>query len=191
MSKSNNTVNNDQEYRSGSLLDSNSEDIRSGRIKVAKKQPVRQASRAKDQKKKKRTIYILAVVAVSILLACILIPSMLLTINEMLVYELKIEETDITYHEDGIYRARYESSHMSAVVSVNIVSGKMISISLEDFTGIDPARAKEVFECVIFYQMLNIPSEDPAEVFSQTTDFVVLKAIEAALNSEPTGEVYL
>jgi len=174
-----------------SLLESNSEDIRSGKIKVDKNIKTKSAKQKNSSKKKKRMIYFVAVVAVSILLACMLIPSMIFTINEMLVYELKINETDITYHEDGIYTATYESSHMSATVSVSIISGKMTAISLDAFNGIDPARANEIFECVIYYQMLNIPSEDKADVFSQPTDYIVLKAVESAISGEATGGIFI
>ena len=168
-----------------SLLESNSEDIRSGKIKIEK--PAKRVDAAKERKKKKRTVYIIAVLAVSILLACMIIPSMLFTINEMLVYELTINETDISDHDDGVYTAAYTSSHMSATVSVTIMSGRMTAITLDDFTGIDVSRANEIFERVIYYQMLNIPSEDSADVFSQSTDYIVLKAIEYAISGSTDG----
>ncbi len=168
-----------------SLLDSNSEDIRTGKVKIEK--PAKRRNTQQEQKKKKRTIYIVAVLAVSILLACVIIPSMLLTINEMLVYELRVEETDITDFADSVYSGYYESSHLSATVSVTVTSGKMTTIVLDDFTGIDVERANDIFARVIYYQMLNIPSEDSADVFSQPTDYIVLKAIEKALTGELDG----
>lgn len=166
------------EQRSISLLESNSEDIRSGKIEHKKSR----SAGCVTPKKKKRTIYIMAVLAVSILLACVLIPSVIYTINEMLVYELSINETDITDYEDGIYTGTYTSAHMSATVSVTVVSGKMTAISLDSFTGIDTSRANEIFARVVYYQMLNIPSADSADVFSEATDYIVLKAIETALS---------
>lgn len=167
-----------------SLLDSNSEDIRRGTVRVEKK-PL--PSREKEKKKNRRLIYILSVVGVSIILACVILPSMLFAVNEMLVFELKINETDITYHEDGVYSATYKNAHMSATVSVTIISGRMYSISLDSYTGIDPARADEVFERVIYYQMLNIPSEDSAEIFSEVTDYIVLEAISLAISGESSS----
>lgn len=167
-----------------SILDSTSEDIRSGRVKINKQSGKNSAEKASQ--KKRRTIYIVSVIAVSILLACVILPRMLFAVNEMLVHELRIEETDITDYQDGVYTAKYVNSHMSATVSVTVVSGKMTSITLDDFTGIDPARANIVLEKVIYYQMLNIPPEDTAEILTQTTDYIVLKAIEMAL----TGGTY-
>lgn len=167
-----------------SILDSTSEDIRSGKIKVDKK-PEKKKIENKD-KKKRRLIYIVSVIAVSILLSCVILPRMLYAVNEMLVHELRIEETDITDFQDGVYTAKYVNSHMSATVSVTIISGKMTSITLDEFAGIDPSRANEIFERVIYYQMLNIPPEDTAEILTQTTDYIVLKAIECAL----TGGAY-
>lgn len=164
-----------------SILDSTSEDIRSGKVRINKKSD--KNSTEKKNRKKRRTIYIVSVIAVSILLSCIILPRMLFAVNEMLVHELRIEETDITDFQDGVYTAGYVNSHMSAAVSVTIVSGKMTSITLDDFTGIDPARAHVVFERVIYYQMLNIPPEDTAEILTQTTDYIVLKAIECALTN--------
>lgn len=164
-----------------SILDSTAEDIRSGKVKVNKQSGRNSAEKA--NRRKRRTIYIVSVVAVSILLACVILPRMLFAVNEMLVHELRIEETDITDYQDGVYTAQYTNAHMSATVSVTIISGKMNSITLDDFTGIDPARANVIFERVIYYQMLNIPPEDTAEILTQTTDFIILKAIETALAS--------
>lgn len=175
---------NNEAKKGMSILDSTSEDIRSGKIKVDKKHEKKKTE--DKEKKKRRLIYIVSVVAVSILLSCIILPRMLFAVNEMLVHELRIDETDITDFQDGVYTAKYINSHMSATVSVTIISGKMTSISLDDFTGIDPARANEIFERVIYYQMLNIPPEDTADVLTQTTDYIVLKAIECAL----TGGTY-
>lgn len=164
-----------------SLLESNSDDIREGRVKPAK--PKTAVKKTDSDKKKKFRIYIIAVVAVSVLLACMIIPRMLYSINESLLYELTINETNLADFTDGEYSGGFQSSHMSAVVTVTVVSGRIEGAALEAYSGISPTRAKEVFERVIYYQMLNIPEGDSAGIPSQPTDFVVLKAIEAALSS--------
>lgn len=155
------------ERKKYALLESNSEDIKSAPV-AARQRPVL------DPQKTKR-IYIAAVVAVSVLLSIFICARLFKGISEQLVYELRIEETDLTGYEDGVYEGSYVSSHMAATVEVTIIDEKITSIVLTEYSSIDPARASEVFSAVIKYQMLNTPDED---IGTQVTDIIVLKAIE-------------
>ncbi len=165
-----------------SLLDSNSDDIRAGKFKPEK--PRKAVKYSDREKKRSRRIYLIAVVAVSIILACVILPGMLYAVSESLLYELNFNETDISDFSDAAYSGAYTSDHMSASVTVSVVSGRITGISLDSYTGISPSRAREVFERVVYYQMLNIPEGDSAEIPSEPTDFIVLKAIESALSSQ-------
>ena len=153
------------------LLEGNSEQLRREGAVPQKAEPSGDARR-------RQNIYIWCVVGVSVVLAVFILLRMHMSFSEQLTLELVVNETDITYVDDGIYTASYESSHMSATVSVSIASGRIIDIELDSFTGIDNARAEVVFDSVIFYQMLNVPDED---IGTQPTDMIVLKAIENAL----------
>ncbi|MBQ9994183.1 MAG: hypothetical protein IJP17_05670 [Clostridia bacterium] len=160
-----------------SLLDTNSEELYDGK-KVIKAKKEKKSLSDEETKKRNSRIYILSIVAISVLLAVFVISRMVMTINENLVFELSINETDITSFSDAVYSADYETAHMSASVDVTVIDGKMTEIVLTDYTGIDPERAQVVIDSVIEYQMLNTPDDD---IGTQTTDIIVLKAIEETL----------
>lgn len=149
-----------------SLLESNSE--------TAPKQTKKEAPQKNNSAGSKK-LYIIVVLAVSVLLSVFICAKLFKGFSEQLVYELKIEETDLTGYEDGIYEGTYVSSHMAAVVQVTIIEEKITDIVLIQYSNIDPARASEVFDAVIKYQMLNTPDDD---IGTQITDIIVLKAIE-------------
>lgn len=165
--------NNTVKVRTG-LLDGNSEDILSGKIQITTDS---EAEVKRD--KKRRRIYFLCVVAVSIIAAAFICTSMFMNVTEQLVLDLTVEETDLSDVSDGVYTASYSTAHMSAMVNVSILSGKMVDFELVSCTNIDRDRAQTVFNAVKKYQMLNVPDDD---IGTQPTDKIVLKAIEAALS---------
>lgn len=102
-----------------------------------------------------------------------------MTVNERLVLDLTVYETDITDFQDGVYSGKYESSHLSASVDVTVVSGLIVSVEITDYTGIDIQRAAKVTDCVVIYQMLNVPDDN---IGTEPTDIIVLKSVEYALS---------
>ena len=156
-------------------LDTNSEKLRAeGRLPEKKPRET-----GGNKKVSGKAIYIGCIITLSVILAAVLAVKGFMTISEQLLFELPINETDITNAEDAVYSATYESSHMSATVSVSILSGEMVGITLDAYTGIDASRAQTVFDSVMYYQMLNVPDED---VGATPTDIILLKAIEKTLS---------
>jgi len=153
-----------------SLLRTNSERMRQEGV------PAKAPSQ--NRKQQNSRIYFWCVLGISVLLSVFILIRMNLTVNEQLSLQLTVNETDISAVADGTYSGEYTSSHMSAKVSVDIASGRMMDIRLDSFTGIDNVRAEEVFDRVLYYQMLNVPEDD---IGSQPTDKIVLKAVEKAL----------
>lgn len=151
-----------------SLLESNSET-------APAQSAVQKRTETESSKKASKKLYIIFVVAISVLLSIFICAKLFKGFSEQLVYELRIEETDLTGYEDGIYEGTYVSSHLAAVVQVTIIEEKITSIVLTQYSNIDPARASVVFDAVIKYQMLNTPDDD---IGTQITDIIVLKAIE-------------
>ncbi len=162
-----------------SILTTNSEELRpAGQVQAQKVRSV-SASGEGERRKKQRSIYLICILAVSLILAGLLIFKASLTVNEQLTLQLTVNETDISDTPDAVYSGIYKSSHLSAAVNVAIEGGLMTDISLERYTGIDPVRANEVIDSVLIYQMLNVPDDD---IGTQFTDKIVLKAIENALS---------
>lgn len=134
-------------------------------------------------KKKQRTRYFLILLAISAVLAVILIPKLVILMNRQLAQtEITVGEVDITYTPDGTYYARFESAQMSATVGVTVENARIKAIVLSDSAGIEPSRLKKLTDDVIKYQMLNSP-EFPDYSYS---DKIILKAIEKALTERRT-----
>lgn len=160
---------------SPSLFECNSEDVRSGRIELEKQDKQKKAPAGKTSGK---TIYIVVVLAVSLLLALLLSIRAISCANEGLVLELSVDDVSPAGLSDGVYTADYTSSHLYAKVSVSVSEGYIVDISLDSFRGIDTARAQMVFDAVIAAQS---PAAHSGDVGTEPTDVILLKAVQAAI----------
>lgn len=161
-----------------SLLDFNSEDVRSGAVKAAV--PRRENKTRRSTADGKR-LYFIIVTAVSVVLAAVVLIVASRCAGQGLVLEQEIGEVYLAGAESGEYSGSYEAAGMSAEVSVTVIEGKMTLIELTAFSGIDTSRAKPVFDAVRAAQSLHTDDED---VGTQPTDVILLKAIEDALGGE-------
>lgn len=129
--------------------------------------------------KKKRIRKIAVIIIVSIAAAMLIIPNMIYRINEKLVeQETIVEDLDISYISEKTLSGSYQSGHMSAGVEVTIVNGQYVDITLTDYAGINPSRARKVINAIMEYQTLTPEFED---IGTQYTDIIVQKAIYYAI----------
>ena len=132
----------------------------------------------KAKKKRVSAGYLWLVVGVSVVLAAIIIPNMALTIGEGLVGEIVIRDVDMDGCPDGVYPGTFSSAHFSASVNVTVIDEQVVNIEVTGQTGLQPARVQDVIDRVVYYQSLIIPEPGYG---NQTTDKIILKAIERAL----------
>ena len=162
-----------------SIFSFNSDDMRSGDVECPGENEELSQSGAKKRSTSLRWIYILAVALISVILSLVLISSVIERVNKGLVMELQTGDVIPSAHEDGQYTGTYSTAGMGASVTVDIISGYIIDISLDGSVGIDAARAQRVFNAVIAAQSLETGDDD---IGSQPTDKILLLAIENALN---------
>lgn len=163
----------------------------------SKKKAARKAAEleAQQAQKKQKTLpllkrpkvrFFLIIFAVSAVLALLIVPRLIININQMLVEtEMTINEVDTLLIDDGTYYSSFENASMQATVAVTVESGYMTDIEITSYYGIDPDNFDDVISDVLMYQMLNTPN-DPERTYS---DRVLLKAIEAALTSLNTTPI--
>lgn len=163
--------------RPNSILDTNSEELRQQREETGRAEKVREWADRKTTKKKNGLNFWFIVIA-SVVLAAIILLKGITTINQQLAFELAVGEVDITGVSDGVYSGTYDSGQLAATVDVAIQSGSIHAIRLSSFTGIDKARANEVFEKIVAAQKIDIKDDD---VGTQYTDKVVQCAVYNAL----------
>lgn len=165
--------------KTSSILESNSEELRNA-LKNGEDRGVvdrvRQADRLSPEKRGK--IYIWSIICISLALAAFIILRGVVVISEGLTGELVIYDTDISSVEDGTYEGKFTSAHMSAQVSVDIYSGQITAIQLDSYTGIDPQRARTVFDSIITNQSLLSPDDS---IGGEYTDKIVERAVMEAL----------
>lgn len=157
-----------------SIFDYNSDDIRSGSVAAPEQQH-------RERSKYGRLIYILVIAGISVLLSVFLISNIVKRVNSGLIMEIQVGDISVVNLEDGQYTGSYSSADMGASVTLDVVSGYIMDISLNSFTGIDVSRAETVFAGVISAQSLDTGDED---IGSTATDKILLKAIENAINGE-------
>jgi len=109
---------------------------------------------------------------------------MVISINEGLLADIPIFETDISEKPDGVYSGSYSTSGYSAAVNVTISSGYILDVEIAALERLSPTRAAMVKDMVVKYQMLNF--EDPGWS-PQPSDRVLLKAVERALTNSATA----
>ena len=144
----------------------------------------KERKKASAKKKKTGRTYIITCLLIAVAIA---IPAAIFTINYIQIRadrylvesELTINEVDTTYISDGEYFAAYHTGKMSATVGVTLADGRMTKISVYDYENITIDSAKQLFDDVIKYQMLNTPD------FLERTysEKVLLKAVETALTN--------
>lgn len=128
---------------------------------------------------KKRIGKIIGIFLVSLIAALLLIPKMVYRANETLVeQEAVVEDLDISWISEKTLTGSYQSAHMSAAVEVTIVNGQYTDITLTDYAGINPSRARKVINAILTYQTLTPEYED---IGTQYTDIIVQKAIYYAV----------
>jgi len=121
---------------------------------------------------------VLTILIVSVILSLLIIPRMVSAINEGLLAEILIFETDISEKPDGEYLGSYATSGYAASVSVTVYSGRIGQIEIISLAKLNPTRMSQIAEKVVRYQMLTF--EEPGWD-EQPADRVFLKAIENAL----------
>ena len=163
-----------------SILESNSEELRNSpeRSRQEEKREISPEDRRKQAERNGR-LYIWCVIGVSVALAVFIILRGIVTINEQLTGELDIYDVDITGVDDGTYEGSFSSAHMSAGVSVDIVSGRISAIQLDSYSGIDAQRARDVIERIAYYQTVTPPDES---IGSEHSDRIVQRAVMDALS---------
>jgi len=159
-----------------SIFDYNSDDVRSGAVEGSD-QP--SGDMGEGGRKTSRLIYFAVIVVISIVLAAVLLSGIKNRVNQGLIMELQPGDVAAYSMGDGGYSGSFSSGGMSAAVTVNVTSGYIVNITLDDYVGIDAARAQLVFDCVIVAQSLDTGYD---EIGTQPTDKIVLLAIENALN---------
>ena len=166
--------------RTSSILGSNSEELRNSPAKPPRSD-MRVITEEERRMKAARNgkLYIWCIIGISLALAAFIILRGVIAINEGLTSELVIYDTDISSVADGTYEGKFSSAHMSAQVSVDIYSGRMTSIQLDSYTGIDPQRAQTVFESIVKYQSVLSPDES---IGREHTDKIVQRAVMEALS---------
>lgn len=155
----------------------------------AKKKELKELERSKRdgtyaKKEMKKTLKICAIIAlvIAIPLSVWLISLMKMEGDKYLVEsELLVNEVDITYVDDGVYFARYDSGSLSATVGVTVSDGKMTEIAIYDYENISISKAEALFADVIEYQMLNTPDAE-----RDYSELILLKTVEAALTALST-----
>lgn len=144
------------------------------------------SSKSKKAKSQKQKFFsqrrMLTILAVSIVLSALIIPQIVISINEGLLTEISIYETDISEKSDGVYNGKYSASGYSASVNVTIMSGYIVKIDILSQSGLNPTRTSALADRIVKYQMLQF---DELGWIPNPHDRVFLKAVERALSASP------
>ena len=150
---------------------------------MSAKKNVKNKKQATIKNKKKKGFftrkYILFILLVSVILSALIIPRMIISINEGLLADITLFETDISELPNGVYRGSYDTSGYSASVDVTVISGGIAGIDVVSLSRLSPARASLVAGKVVKYQMINF--DEPGWI-PEPSDRVLLKAIQRALS---------